>query len=139
MIFIDETGAKTNMTRLYGRSLKGARCLDHAPDGRWERITILSALRHDGQTCSVIFDGALNGKIYDEYIEKFLAPTLNQGLQPIACKISSCTFFLYHLNLIHLSAYHQKREPEFPSVLLLYRLSWIRGVKNRAGGRAGMQ
>lgn len=79
MIFLDETGAKTNMTRLYGRSFKGARCFDHAPDGRWERTTILSALKYDGDTCSVIFDGAINRKMYDAYVEKFLAPILKSG------------------------------------------------------------
>ncbi len=79
MIFLDETGAKSNMTRLYGRSFKGARCFDHAPDGRWERTTILSALKYDGDTCSIIFDGAINRKMYDAYVEEFLAPLLKPG------------------------------------------------------------
>jgi len=30
-VFLDESGAKTNMTRLYGRSLVGERCVDHTP------------------------------------------------------------------------------------------------------------
>jgi len=30
-IFLDESGAKTNMTRLYGRAPVGERCVDHAP------------------------------------------------------------------------------------------------------------
>ena len=50
LVFIDETGAKTNMTRLYGRAMLGQRCFDSAPDGRWERTTLLSALRVTGQT-----------------------------------------------------------------------------------------
>ena len=79
MIFIDETGAKTNMTRLYGRARNGQRCHDHAPDGRWERTSILSAIRVTGETCSVVFDGALDGKIYNAYIEQFLLPTLKAG------------------------------------------------------------
>ncbi|WP_206214331.1 IS630 family transposase, partial [Desulfovibrio sp. ZJ369] len=76
LIFIDETGAKTNMTRLYGRARNGQRCHDHASDGRWERISILSATRVTGETCSAVFDGALDGKMYNAYIEKFLLPTL---------------------------------------------------------------
>ena len=36
-IFLDETGAKTNMSRIYDRALKGARCHEHTPDGRLER------------------------------------------------------------------------------------------------------
>lgn len=79
LVFIDETGAKTNMTRLYGRSKKGARCYDHAPDGRWERTTILSAIRATGETCSVVFEGALDGRVFNAYVEKFLVPTLKPG------------------------------------------------------------
>lgn len=79
LVFLDETGAKTNMTRLYGRAIKGQRCNDHAPDGRWERTSILSAIRVNGETCSMVFDGALDGKIFNAYIEKFLLPTLSPG------------------------------------------------------------
>lgn len=79
MIFLDETGAKTNMTRLYGRALKGARCHDHTPDGRWERTTILSALKYNGETCDIVFDGALDGAMYNGYVKKFLAPFLEPG------------------------------------------------------------
>lgn len=67
------------MTRLYGRSRNGTRCNDHAPDGRWERTTILSAIRITGETCSLVFDGALDGKMYNAYVEKFLIPTLKPG------------------------------------------------------------
>ena len=79
LVFIDETGAKTNMTRLYGRAMLGQRCFDSAPDGRWERTTLLSALRVTGQTQSLVFEGALDTKMYEAYMEKFLLPTLNPG------------------------------------------------------------
>ena len=39
LVFLDESGAKTNMTRLYGRAPVGERCFDHAPDGRWKTVT----------------------------------------------------------------------------------------------------
>jgi len=32
-IFLDETGASTNMTRLYGWGERGERLIDHAPHG----------------------------------------------------------------------------------------------------------
>ena len=35
LIFIDETWAKTNMTRLRGRALRGERVLDKVPHGHW--------------------------------------------------------------------------------------------------------
>lgn len=79
LVFLDATGAKTNMTRLYGRARKGRRCFDHTPDGRWERTTILSAVRINGKTCSVVFDGSLDREMFNAYVEKFLAPELSPG------------------------------------------------------------
>ena len=76
LVFLDETGAKTNMTRLYGRAMHGERCYDSTPDGRWERTTLLSAIRVNGETYSMVFDGALDAKMYNAYIEKILAPAL---------------------------------------------------------------
>lgn len=67
------------MTRLYGRSKKGKRCNDSAPDGRWERTTILSALRKTGETHTLVFDGATDGKMFNAYVEKVLAPVLTPG------------------------------------------------------------
>lgn len=67
------------MTRLYGRAMHGQRCHDSAPDGRWERTTLLSALRVNGKTYSLVFDGALDAKMYNAYIEKILAPALKPG------------------------------------------------------------
>lgn len=79
LVFLDESGLKTNMTRLYGRSYGGERCRDAAPCGRWETVTILSSVRLDGTTESVLFEGALDRKMFDEYIKKILVPQLRPG------------------------------------------------------------
>ncbi len=79
LVFLDESGVKTNMTRLYGRASKGARCHDKAPDGRWETVTVLSSIRLDGETESVMFEGATDRKMFDAYIEEILGPTLRPG------------------------------------------------------------
>jgi len=44
VVFIDETWAKTNMTRRYGRSALGTRVIEKAPCGRWQTTTFLGAL-----------------------------------------------------------------------------------------------
>ena len=49
-MFIDETWAKTNMTRTHGRCAKGERLVAKAPFGRWRTLTFLAALRCDGLT-----------------------------------------------------------------------------------------
>lgn len=67
------------MTRLYGRALGGERCYDSNQDGRWERTTLLSAMRINGETYSLMFEGALDSKMYNAYVEKVLAPALRPG------------------------------------------------------------
>jgi hypothetical protein len=47
LVFIDETWAKTNMTRRHGRCLRGRRLIARAPHGRQRTLTFLAALRHD--------------------------------------------------------------------------------------------
>ena len=79
LVFLDETCLKTNMTRLYGRAYQGSRCHDTAPYGNWESLTILSSVRLDGTTESVVFEGSVDRKMFDEYIKRILAPTLRPG------------------------------------------------------------
>jgi hypothetical protein len=47
LVFIDETWAKTNMTRRHGRCRRGKRLVAKVPYGRWRTLTFLAALRHD--------------------------------------------------------------------------------------------
>lgn len=67
------------MTRLYGRSLRGTRCHDSAPGGHWETVTVLSSIRLDGTTECIVFEGAVDRKMFDAYIEKVLSPSLIPG------------------------------------------------------------
>jgi len=57
LIFIDETWAKTNMTRTHGRSPRGRRLVAKVPHGRWRTLTFLAALRCDKITAPCVFDG----------------------------------------------------------------------------------
>ena len=75
-MFLDESGVKTNMSRLYGRAHKGKRCHDKAPDGCRETVTVLSSICLDGQTQNIMFDGAVDRKKFDAYIEKILVLSL---------------------------------------------------------------
>jgi transposase len=79
LVFLDETGIKTNMTRLYGRSLYGERCHDSAPCGYWESITVLSSIRLDGTTECVIFEGAVDRNMFDAYVKEMPVPILRPG------------------------------------------------------------
>ena len=79
MIFLDESGVNTGMTRLYGRAPKNQRVVDAVPDMRVARTTVLSSVRLDGTIIPCVFDDALNGDIFREYIRQFLVPTLSPG------------------------------------------------------------
>ena len=67
------------MTRRYDRAHQGARCYYVTPCGNWETTTILSSVRLDGTTESILFDGAVDRKMFDEYIKQVLAPQLRPG------------------------------------------------------------
>ena len=67
------------MTRLYGRAPVGERCFDHAPDGRWKTVTMLSSIRLDGTTACLVFAGALDRRTFEAYVKESLAPALKEG------------------------------------------------------------
>ncbi len=79
LVFIDETWATTNMTRRYGRSLRGRRLVAAVPYGHWKTSTFVAVLRHDGITAPCVVDGAMNGEIFRAYVAQVLVPTLQPG------------------------------------------------------------
>jgi transposase len=79
LVFIDESGAKTNMTRLYGRAMTGQRAVDDTPFGHWCTTTMISSVRLDGSTACMVVDGATTKDIFEAYIEQILLPTLKAG------------------------------------------------------------
>ena len=78
-MFIDETWAKTNMTRRHGRCSRGTRLVAKVPQGRWRTLTFLAALRCDRITAPCVIDGPINGTSFRAYVEQFLVPTLSPG------------------------------------------------------------
>jgi transposase len=79
LVFIDETGAATNMARRYGRCLKGRRLLCKEPWGHWKTTTFTAALRHSGLTAPMVLDGPMNGDAFRAYVTQVLVPTLREG------------------------------------------------------------
>lgn len=89
LVFLDETWAKTNMTRPRGRSLKGTRLVAKVPHGHWMTTTFLAALRTSGLTAPLVIDGAVNGDIFLAYVQQQLVPTLRPGDVVIMDNLSS--------------------------------------------------
>ena len=78
-VFLDESGAKTNLTPLYGRLKQGRRLFDAAPCGRWETTTMIASIRLDGSTAPMVLDGACDGVSFRVYLDRVLVPSLRPG------------------------------------------------------------
>ena len=62
LVFIDETGTSTQMSRRYGRCAKKRRLIGKAPRGHWKITTFIAALRHTSLTAPRVLDGPINGE-----------------------------------------------------------------------------
>ena len=79
LVFLDETGTTTKMTRRRGRARIGARLRAKAPFGHWGTQTFIAGLRCDGLTAPWVVDKPMNRAIFETYVETQLAPTLKPG------------------------------------------------------------
>ncbi|WP_442970524.1 IS630 family transposase [Roseovarius sp. D22-M7] len=79
LIFLDETGTDTNMTRAYGRCLKGLRLKGSAPFRRWGNQTLIAGLSCEGIVAPWVISGAMDRDAFDAYVEKVLIPELEPG------------------------------------------------------------
>jgi len=75
-VFLDETGAKTNMTRHFARSRKGQRAVDYAPHGHWNTTTLVAAITPDAAIAPMLLDGPMDGEAFAAYVEQILIPAL---------------------------------------------------------------
>jgi len=78
-VFLDETGASTNMVRRSGWGPKGERLVDVAPAGHWKTTTFVAGLRASGIIAPFVLDGPMTGEAFRAYVEQVLAPELEPG------------------------------------------------------------
>jgi transposase len=78
LVFVDECGADTAMTRTYGRAPVGQRVYTDTP-GRWDSITLTCGLRLSGVAATLAFPGATNTDVFETYVEQVLVPELRPG------------------------------------------------------------
>src|SRR5438309_10884623 len=76
LIFSDETGIDTRMTRAYARAARGQRATGKVPGGRWERLTVLGALAPDGIVASRSVAAATGTAVFPAFAEEVLIPAL---------------------------------------------------------------
>lgn len=78
VVFIDETGATTAMSRTYGRAPAGERVQATAP-GAWKNVTLISGMRRSGVIAPIALPGATDRQVFDTYVEQALVPELRPG------------------------------------------------------------
>jgi len=79
LVFVDESGANTKMTRLRGRALGGERLLARIPHGHYQTSTLISGLRLEGPCAPWLFGGPMNGEMFVAWVRQGLALTLRPG------------------------------------------------------------
>ncbi len=77
------------MTRLRGRAPRGQRLIDKTPHGHWKTTTLIAALGIEGIRCSMVVDGAINGDVFEAFVERVLGPALRPGDVVIMDNLSS--------------------------------------------------
>ena len=80
LVFVDESGFHTSMTRLYARAPKGKRAHGKVPKNRGKNTTLIAAITLEGALGeSMSVEGATDAEAFEAYVEHFLAPSLCEG------------------------------------------------------------
>jgi len=79
LIFIVETGAKTNMTQLHGRCARGKRLIAKVLHDHWKTLTFVAGLRCDGIIAPCVFDGLIDGESFLAWVVQFLVRDRHPG------------------------------------------------------------
>ncbi len=79
LVFIDESGFDTKMTRRFGRAARGAPCVGAVPHGHWRNNTFIAGLRSDRIDAPMLIEGAMDGDAFCAWVKQMLAQTLSPG------------------------------------------------------------
>jgi transposase len=78
LVFVDESGANTQMTRRCGRSPVGARLVCQVPHGHYQTTTLIAAVRLKGPQAPWLFDGPMDGELFLAWVKQGLVPGLQR-------------------------------------------------------------
>jgi transposase len=89
LVFLDESGATTQMTRHYGRAPRGQRVREATPQGHWQTLTLFAALTTRGLEAPMTIAEPTDGDIFLAYVEQVLCPRLRPGQVVILDNLSA--------------------------------------------------
>lgn len=78
LVFVDESGVNTAMTRVYGYSPVGQRAYVTRPGG-WTTYTIIGGMRLGEVAAALLFKGSTDSAAFGAFVKNSLAPTLRAG------------------------------------------------------------
>jgi hypothetical protein len=80
LVFVEESGFHTSMTRLRARAPRGRRAYGKVPRNRGKNQTLIASMTlQGGMGEAVSIKGATDAELFETYVEEFLAPTLEAG------------------------------------------------------------
>lgn len=79
LVFVDEFGIHRPMSRVYARAPKGERAHVTEPVERGRNISVILALRLSGVCATMMIEAAVDGPVWDLYVEHFLLSELHPG------------------------------------------------------------
>jgi len=79
-VFVDECGTHTSITRLRARAPRGRRAYGRVPRNRGKNTTLIASMTLEGAMGpAMAVEGATDRRVFEAYVERFLAPTLSEG------------------------------------------------------------
>ena len=79
LVFLDETSTQITMSRSRGRARRGQRVVDRVPRNHGQNVTCLTAVSPTGIHAPCVFEGALDGPLFLQWVRDWLLPGLARG------------------------------------------------------------
>jgi transposase len=137
LVFLDESGVTTEMTRRYGWAPRPERVSEAVPAGHWRTLTVLAALTVDGMLASMTIESPTDGDVFLAFVEQVLGPKLQPGHIVVLDNLSAHKIEGVHqliecrgAQLLYLPPYSPDFNPIEQAWSKLKQL--LRGVKARA-------
>ncbi len=89
LVFLDECGFNTSLTRLYGRAPSHQRALGRVPRNWGKNQSLMCAMQCSGPFAPLIVEGAVNGDVFEWYVREVLCPALTPGQVVILDNLSA--------------------------------------------------
>jgi transposase len=78
-VFVDECSTNISLSPIYARAPRGERARGKAPRNWGKNVSLVCAIDSGGVKPSMSVEGAVDGRAFEAYVERFLAPELERG------------------------------------------------------------